>query len=135
MLNRLKTIYLALIGCGFKKFKDTLLKEQELLLAMADISIQIFAMESVVLRSEKIFPNASTSKGENLKAVVTVFCFTGTEKIVQSARKSSFFLEENERLDELLDGIQHFAEYRPQALLEARRYLADKALETEKYFF
>lgn len=135
LLYRLKTLLLVLMGRGWKTHSNALHHEQELLLVMADIVIQIFTIESVVMRSEKVFQGVSSAKKDDLKAVVKVCTFTANEIIIKAARRASFYLEEHDKLQDLLDGIHFFSRYQPQALLGSRRYLADRALENEKYFF
>ncbi len=135
LLHRLKMLLLVLVKRGWKIHNNTLQDEQELLLVMADIIIQIFAIESVVMRSEKIYQGVSSAKKDDLKAVMKVCTFSANEKIIQAARRASFYLGEHEKLQDLLGGIQYFSGYHPQALLESRRYLAERALENEKYFF
>jgi alkylation response protein AidB-like acyl-CoA dehydrogenase len=135
LLKRLKALHLVLIGTGSKKYQKTLLTEQEVVLTLADMSIQIFAMESVLLRCEKIYANASATKKQYLDDVVKVCTLDATEKLVQAARKGAFYVLEGEILDTTLDGIQRLSKYRAVGLLESKRSLANAALENEKYFF
>ena len=50
----LKNAFLVVAGAAVQKHQDRIKDEQELLLALADVAIQIFAVESVLLRAEKV---------------------------------------------------------------------------------
>jgi alkylation response protein AidB-like acyl-CoA dehydrogenase len=135
LLKNLKTVFLILSGAGVQRYMDKLTEEQEILLAAADIAIQIFALESAVLRAEKAFSGASERKKELLGAVVKVCAFNATEALSTAARKGAFYIEEGDTLTMILSGIRRFAKYDATGLLQAKRTLADAASETEKYVF
>ncbi len=135
LLKNLKTLFLILAGTAVQKFMDRIADEQEVLLAAADISIQIFALESAVLRAEKVYPAASETKRELLLAAVKVCAFNATEIVGTAAKKGAFYIEEGDALTMILSGVRRFAKYDASGLLQAKRTLANAALESEKYLF
>ena len=135
LLKNLKTLFLILAGAAVRKFMIKLQDEQEVLIAAADMAIQIFALESVVLRAEKVFPSASEKKRALLQAAVKIFAFKATEAIGTAARKGAFYIEEGDTLNMILSGARRFAKYDASGLLQAKRTLADAAIEAEKYVF
>jgi alkylation response protein AidB-like acyl-CoA dehydrogenase len=135
LIKNLKTLFLILSGVGVQKFMDKLSDEQEILMAAADIAIQIFALESTVLRAEKHFTNASENRKELLSAAVKVFAFSATEIAGSAAKKGAFYIEEGDTLTMILSGIRRFAKYDATGLLVAKRLLAKAACEEEKYLF
>lgn len=135
LIANLKQAFLVLAGSGVQKFMDTIKDEQEILLAVADLAIQIFAIESVVLRAEKILPKLSESKKASVSAAVKVFTFNGTEAAGSAARRAAYFIEEGDTLTILLAGMRRFTKYDATGLLGAKRQLAAAALEAEKYVF
>lgn len=135
LVANLKQAFLVLAGSGVQKFMDTIKDEQEILLAVADLAIQIFAIESAVLRAEKILPKLSDSKKASVSAAVKVFTFNGTETAASAARRAAYFIEEGDTLTMLLAGIRRFTKYDATGLLKAKRQLAAAALEAEKYIF
>ena len=135
LIKNLKTLFLILSGVGVQKFMDKLADEQEILMAAADIAIQIFALESTVLRAEKHFANASDNRKELLTAAVKVFAFSATEIAGSAAKKGAFYIEEGDTLTMILSGIRRFAKYDATGLLAAKRLLAKAACEEEKYLF
>ncbi|HBG20240.1 MAG TPA: acyl-CoA dehydrogenase [Desulfobulbaceae bacterium] len=135
LIKNLKTLFLILSGVGVQKFMDKLVNEQEILIAAADIAIQIFALESTVLRAEKNLAKVSAAKQELLKAAVKIFAFEACEIAASSARKGAFYIEEGDTLTMILSGIRRFGKYDATGLLAAKRTLAKAACETEKYVF
>ncbi len=135
LIKNLKTLFLILAGAGVQKHMDKLANEQEILLTAADVAIQIYALESTVLRAEKNFPKVSERKQEILKAVVKVFSFQATEIAGTAAKKGAFYVEEGDTLTMILSGVRRFAKYDATGLLAAKRLLARAACEEEKYIF
>ena len=135
LVANLKQAFLVLAGSGVQKFMDKIKDEQEILLAVADLAINIFAIESALLRAEKIVPNLSESKKISVNAAVKVFTFNGAEKGAAAARRAAYYIEEGDALTILLSGIRRFTRYDATGLLKAKRLLAAAALEMDKYPF
>ncbi len=135
LIKNLKTLFLILSGVGVQKYMDKLSEEQEILMAAADIAIQIFALESAVLRAEKNFATVSEKKQELYKAAIKVFAFNATEITGTAAKKGAFYIEEGDTLTMILSGIRRFAKYDATGLLQAKRTLAQASCEDEKYIF
>ncbi|MBV5339251.1 MAG: acyl-CoA dehydrogenase family protein [Deltaproteobacteria bacterium] len=135
LIASLKQAFLVLAGSGVQKFMDTIKDEQEILLAVADIAINIFAIESVVLRAEKILPKLSESKQAAINSAVKVFTFNATEKAASAARRAAYYIEEGDTLTMLLAGIRRFTKYDATGLLKAKRQLAAASIEADKYIF
>jgi alkylation response protein AidB-like acyl-CoA dehydrogenase len=135
LLNNLKTLFLILAGTAVQKHMDKLANEQEILMAAADIAIQIFAIEGAVLRAEKACQSASDSKKKLLEAVVKVFTFNATEVAGTAAKKGAYYIEEGDTLLMILSGVRRFAKYDATGLLQAKRLLAQASCEEEKHLF
>jgi alkylation response protein AidB-like acyl-CoA dehydrogenase len=135
LVKNLKTLFLILAGTAVQKYMDKLAHEQEILLAAADLAIQIFALESAVLRAEKIQGKSSERKRELLSAAVMVSAFEASEVAAKAARKGAFFIEEGDTLLMILSGVRRFTKYDATGLLDAKRLLARAACEEERYLF
>ncbi len=135
LLKNLKTLFLILAGAGVQKYMDKLADEQEILMAAADLAIQIFALESAVLRAEKVQPGASDRKKDLYAAAVKVFAFAASEAAGSAARRGAFYVEEGDTLTMILSGVRRFSKYDATGLLQAKRLLASAAIEEEKYLF
>lgn len=135
LLANLKQAFLVLAGTGVQKFMATIKDEQEILLAVADLAINIFAIESTILRAEKILPGLSDSKKASISAAVKVFTFSGSEAAGSAARRAAYMMEEGDTLTMLLAGIRRFTKYDATGLLQAKRQLAAASIEADKYIF
>lgn len=135
LLKNLKTLFLILSGTGVQKYMEKLAEQQEILMAAADMAIQIFAIESAVLRAEKSWAAASEAKRKLLLAVVKVCSFNATEIAGTAAKRGAFYVEEGDTLSMILSGVRRFAKYDASGLLQAVRLLSARSLEEEKYLF
>ncbi len=135
LLAGMKNVFLVLTGAAMRKFLFSIKDEQEVLMALADIAINIFALESAVLRAEKILPKLSGDKKTCAQAAVKVFAFASAEKAASAARRSAAYVKDGKDLDQLLAAIGKHCLYRAEGLLKAKRQLADAAIEAEKFIF
>ena len=135
LLKNLKTLFLILSGSAAQKFMQKLPDEQEILLAAADLAIQIFAIESCVLRAEKILPSLTESKQQHLQAAVKTFSFNASEEAASAAKKCAYYIEEGDNLTMLLSGVRRFTKYDATGLLQAKRTLAAASIDAVKYIF
>jgi len=135
LLKRLKSLSLIIVGTAVEKYADCLQQEQEFLMTAADMAIQVFALESAVLRAEKAYVQVSPAKQELYRAVSKVIAFNACEKAVCAAQKGSFFIAEGESLQQLRSAVNSLGQYDASGLLNAKRLLAEAASENEKYIF
>lgn len=135
LIANLKKIFLVIAGNAAQKYMMTIKDEQEILTAVADIAINIFAIESAVLRAEKIMPALSEARKAAVTAAVKIFTFNASEKAGTAAKKAAYFVEEGDNLTMLLGGIRRFTKYDATGLLKAKRLLANADIEAEKYIF
>ena len=133
-VSSLKKVFLAVAGAAVQRYGGALKEEQEVLLALADVAIQIFAAESAVLRAERVFAGgAGAAKRATVAAAVKAHTFRAVEKAATSARRAAFYAAEGDALDLLLGGIRRFTTYDASGLLGAKRCLAAAALELERF--
>ncbi len=135
LLAGLKKLFLALSGAAMRKFLFSIKDEQEVLIALSDIAINIFAIESAVLRAEKILPALSGDRKTAVLAAVRIFSFNASEKAASAARRSANYIKDGKDLAQLLAAIARYGAYNAEGLLKAKRKLAEAAIEAEKYIF
>ncbi|MEI6386230.1 MAG: acyl-CoA dehydrogenase family protein [Spirochaetota bacterium] len=135
LVANLKQAFLVVSGTGAMKFMEKIEAEQEILLTAADVAIEIFALESAVLRAEKMLPALSEAKKVAVTAAVKVFAFDSAERVATAARKGAFYIEEGDNLTMLLGGVRRLCKYDATGLLKAKRALAAACFEAEKYIF
>jgi alkylation response protein AidB-like acyl-CoA dehydrogenase len=131
LLGEMKGIYHRLADHTVEKFGASAGNEQEICLALADVAIQIFALESVLLRVEKNLAAATASRKEQLEAVLKVCFYSTRQKFINAAEQSAAFLED----DSLQELVANSVQCKHYGLLTAKRLLADATSEAEKYIF
>jgi butyryl-CoA dehydrogenase len=132
-LANLKRAFLVVSGAAAQKFQQGIKDEQEVLLALADVAIQIFAIESAVLRAEKTGPRLSEERRALAEAAARVFTFAAVEKLTSAAKRAVFFVAEGDAATMMLGGIRRFTRYDASGLLQAKRLLAAAAVAGERY--
>jgi alkylation response protein AidB-like acyl-CoA dehydrogenase len=135
LVANLKQAFLVVAGTGAQKYQAKIKDEQEVLLAIADVAINIFAIESCVLRAEKMLPRQSEARKASLNALVKSFSFTAAEQTASAARKAAYYIEEGDALTMMLSGIRRLTKFDATGLLQAKRAVADAAITAEKYPF
>ena len=135
LIQNLKTVALAIYGEAVRIYQKKLAGEQELLMALADISIELFALESSILRAEKASADAGPAKQEIYDAVVKLCAFDASEKFATAARRAISYIDGEETCAVNRRGLSAFCNYEAKNLLQAKRTLANAASETENYLF
>jgi alkylation response protein AidB-like acyl-CoA dehydrogenase len=131
LLRGMKRTYMALTDHIVKVFGTGIAGEQEILLALADAAIQIFALESSVLRAEKSCATAAESKQELYRAVVALCTFTARQHFVNAAEKCAVFIGS----DTPITAMEDVTFYKSSGLLAAKRLIADATSQAERYIF
>jgi len=130
LLAGMKIVYSELIDNTLGIFGEKIAVQQEVLLTLADMAIQIFALESVLLRTEKALNTASDNKAVLYLAVARVSAFTMRQKFIAAAEKCAAFMELE------TDGsISSRTVYPSSGLLRAKQQLAEATSLAEKYIF
>jgi len=132
LLQRSKAQFLAIGGTAAEKYHKALQQEQEVLIAMADIANEVFALESAVLRAEKSYDKMTASKQELLDATILVAAFNASSQMADAALRAASYLGDANVMALVNKSIYGFD---ATGLLEAKRKLADASLEAEKYIF
>src|SRR5579871_4703118 len=83
LVTNAKKIALFALGVAYQKYMNALENEQEVLAGITDISMNAFAMESALLRTEKM---AARGQGAVAQSMCSVFLREGMETIETTAR-------------------------------------------------
>ena len=135
LLANLKSVILGITGSAMRKHMEKLRDEQEILMALADAAIEIFALECAVLRAGKTATSSPGNRAETMAAAVKVCACHGAAAVRQAAARAAAYTEEGKRLAGLVGRIESFCRYDSSGLLAAKRILAASALEAERYIF
>lgn len=135
MVKMSKKIALMVAGLAAQKFQKDLAKEQEVMAKIADIVIEVFAMESGLLRALKIIAKQGEEKATYQTAAVKVYVDEMIPKIESWAKQILAYVEAGDMLRTQLAGVKKLARYQPIDAISLKRSVADRVIELESYPF
>ncbi len=135
MVGMSKKLALMAAGVAAQKFGEKLVKEQEVLEILADIIMEIFAMESALLRAEKMIAKKGDTACAHYIAAVKIYVDGVIPKIETLAKQMLAYVEEGDMLRTQLAAVKKMARYQPIDTVTLRRTIADKLIEMEDYPF
>lgn len=131
----LKKVPLMLMKAASEKFTRTLVLEQEILSNISDCIIQVYVAESVVLRLKKMEALKGEAYSRIYREMADVFVYDAAARIRKFALDTTYSFAYGEVRDQLLKGIDLFTAVAGVNVKEARRKIADKLIEENKYCF
>jgi alkylation response protein AidB-like acyl-CoA dehydrogenase len=134
-----KKVLLMILGSAAKlsmEGKLDLKKEQELLMNMADIVIDIFSVESAVIRASKIKENNTEKVATEIYSdLVNIIAYEASHRIYKNALDAiSSFVSEDEQGD-FIAGFRLFTKYPLQNVKKLRRSIAGAMITEGDYCF
>lgn len=133
MVGMAKKIGLLTAGAATQKYMDKLGNEQEIVALIADIIIEIFAMESTLLRALKKIENEGEEKSRIHIAVTQVYINDSFPRVDMMAKEVFAAISEGEELRTQLMGLKKMARYTPINSIALRREIADSIIPTARY--
>ena len=130
MLFRSKKATLLTVGVAYQRFMAELDQQQEVLAAITDMSMAVFAMESMLLRSRKM---AETGKGALAADMTAVYLREGMETIESSAKLAIAACCEGDTLRTNLAVLRRFTRIEPVNAIAIRQKIARRLLEVGRY--
>ena len=128
-----KKIALMVIGYAAQKYMTELQSQQEILMNAADIIMGAYAMETAILRAQKL---AEKGNAENQIAMAQVFCNDTIQKIEMAARNTIAAMAEGDEGKTLLVALKRFTKNNsPVNTIAARQKIADTLIAANKYVF
>jgi len=133
LVKNAKKIGLLAAGLAAQKFGKALDKEQEILANIADISSNVYAMESVVLRTEKAIAKDGVKKSSQKLLYTQIFCQEAFNKIEADAKETLVAVEQGDTLRMMLSSLRKFTRHTPLNVIAKKREAADDLIEAERY--
>jgi butyryl-CoA dehydrogenase len=133
LVAQAKKLGLFAAGSATQKYMQAIQDQQEIMGAIADIAIETYAMESAVLRAQKIVESKGESGGALALAITRVYLSQAMEKIESAARKVIAAVADGDMLRTQLAILRRLAKYEPFNTVELRQQIAQKMIERGKY--
>jgi alkylation response protein AidB-like acyl-CoA dehydrogenase len=132
--NFKKAILLA-IDKASEKFQKQLVHEQEILFNISDMIMALYVSESTLLRIEKLSGMKDAGYLKIYKDILDVNIYDAAARIKKSGLDAVNSFAEGEELNSLTRAINIFTEIAGVNIKEARRRIADKLIDDNKYSF
>jgi alkylation response protein AidB-like acyl-CoA dehydrogenase len=133
LVEQAKKLGLFAAGAATQKYMQAIQDQQEIMGAIADMTIETYAMESAVLRAQKIVASKGESAAALPLAMTRVYLAQAMEKIESAARKVIAAVADGDMLRTQLAILRRLAKYEPFNTIALRHEIALKTIERGKY--
>ena len=133
LVGQAKKLGLFAAGAATQKYMAAIQEQQEVMGAIADMTIETYAMESAVLRAQKIAEQKGEAAAALPVAMTRVYLTHGMEKIEAAARKVIAAVADGDMLRTQVVILRRLAKYDPFNTIALREQIAAKTIERGKY--
>lgn len=133
LVNSFKKTILLTAGAAAQKLMMKLEKEQEILMNIADMAIETFVAESLLLRVKKMANK--NSDGSVYKDMLGCYLYDAADRILKSGKDAVNAFAEGDEQRMILMGLRRFTKAQPFDSKEARRRIADILIQRNAYTF
>jgi len=122
-------------GGAVQKLMANLSDEQEVLMNMADMMIEGYVAESVILRVEKLVGMRGEDACKIEIDMAKIFLHNAMENIGRAGREAIYAFAEGDEMRMMLMGLKRFTKEEPFNVKDARRRVADYVIAKNEYAF
>ena len=130
-----KKIFLQAAGGAVQKFREKLADEQELVAALANIVMEVYAMESCLLRAQKAAEAKSESANSAMIAAARVFISDAMERVEHEAKRALAAEYEGDMLTTQMAVLKRFSKRGALDTIALRRQVAASVQSQDRYPF
>ena len=130
-----KKVALMVLGTAAQKYMTALAEEQEVLLGVSNIIMDVYAMESAVLRAQKLAASQGPEAAALHLDMVRVFCNDAVARVEAEAKNTLAAVTEGDELRTLLAALKRFTKHTPTNTVAARRRVADAMIKANPYVY
>ena len=136
MVKKLKKIFLMVAGGAVQKYGPQLEEHQQLLIAAADILIEIYMAESAILRTEKNVKRTSQEEQTAQIAMAKLYLYHAVDIVEEKGKESIISFAEGDQQRIMLMGLKRFTKYTNYPdIVDLRIEIAEKVKEENSYCF
>jgi len=133
LVDRAKKIFLFLCDAAAQKYGMALEEQQEILGLLADTAMEIYAMESGLLRALKSIETFGEQQSKTKIDMVQLYVNDAMVRISDHAWQILAAMETGDALDNQLSTLRRLAQFTPINGVQLRRDIADRVIEAERY--
>jgi alkylation response protein AidB-like acyl-CoA dehydrogenase len=133
LVSQAKKLGLFAAGSATQKYMQAIQDQQEIMGAIADMTMETYAMESAVLRAQKIAEANGEAAAALPIAMTRVYLTQAMEKVESAARKVIAAVAEGDMLRTQMAILRRLAKHEPFNTIELRQQIATRVIERGKY--
>lgn len=133
LLGMAKKIFLMAGAQAVQKYQMKLEEQQEILSYLADMMIQVYAMESALLRTRKMIERSGEDKARLAILMTTVFVHEAFGQIETWAKETLAAMETGDTLRTQLSILKKLTKRSTVNSVEMKRSIAEKVIGAEEY--
>ena len=136
MIGKLKKAFLMVAGGAVQKYGPDLEAHQQLLMAAADILIEIYMAESTLLRTEKLAKKEGEEKVKEQIAMAKLYLYQAVDIVTQKGKESVISFAEGDEQRMMLMGLRRFTKYTNMPnIIRLREMITTKLITENQYCF
>ncbi|GEB32566.1 MULTISPECIES: acyl-CoA dehydrogenase family protein [Brevibacillus] len=133
LLGMTRKIILMVAGSALMKYQQAISKEQELLAFAADMLIELYAMDSIVKRTEKAVAANGLEAEQHKLALTAVYVHEAFDRVEAWAKEALAAMEEGDELRLRLSILKKLTRRTPINTVGLKRAIADRVIEAGGY--
>ncbi len=135
LVLKLKKVFLMVGGKAAMALQDHIEDEQEIMMNLADVMIEIYAAESVLLRTEKLVSQRGEGACGAQIAMSKIYLYEAIDKVEAAAKEAIVSFAKGDEQKVMLMGLKRFTKPDFVNTKELRRQVADVMIAEGKYPF
>ncbi|KYD30186.1 acyl-CoA dehydrogenase family protein [Geobacillus sp. FSL W8-0032] len=133
LVRQAKKVALMVAGLAAQKYGQRIEEEQEVLVNIADIVSNVYAMESALLRTEKAIQASGEEKNKQKVLYTQIFCQEAFNEIEAHAKETLVAVEQGDTLRMMLAALRRLTRHTPINVIAKKRETAAALIEAERY--
>lgn len=134
MVGKLKKAFLMVAGAAVQKYGMDLDAHQQLLMAAADMLIEIYMAESTILRTEKLTKKEGEANVQEQIAMAKLYLYKAVDIVAARGKESIISFAEGDEQRMMLMGLRRFTKYTNMPNIVALRETITKKLVAENSY-
>jgi alkylation response protein AidB-like acyl-CoA dehydrogenase len=136
MVGKLKKAFLMVAGAAVQKYGMDLDAHQQLLMAAADMLIEIYMAESTILRTEKLTKKEGEAKVQEQIAMAKLYLYKAVDIVAARGKESIISFAEGDEQRMMLMGLRRFTKYTNMPnIVGLRKTITAKLVAENSYCF
>ncbi|MGM5470880.1 acyl-CoA dehydrogenase family protein [Flavobacteriaceae bacterium LMO-SS05] len=136
MIKKMKKTFLMIAGAAVQKYGPQLDDQQQLLIAAADILIEIYMAESAILRTEKNAKRFGEEAQSVQIAMSKLYLYHAVDIIEEKGKESIISFTTGDQQKMMLMGLNRYTKYANYPdIVDLRNAIAEKVKAENKYCF